>query len=59
VAFAKEYAKREAALGRDGEQLRGERDKAIRAAYRAGLPMATIAQLLEMSHQRVSQIVRS
>ena len=41
------------------EKLREERDKAIRAAYKDGLPMADIAQVLKMSHQRVSQIVRS
>jgi DNA-directed RNA polymerase specialized sigma subunit len=36
-----------------------ERDRAIRAAYKAGLPMAAIAKIMSMSHQRVSQIVRS
>jgi DNA-directed RNA polymerase specialized sigma subunit len=39
--------------------LRDERDEAIRQAYRDGLPMKAIAQVLGMSHQRVSQIVRS
>lgn len=34
-------------------------DQAIREAYMAGLPMAAIAEVLGMSHQRVSQIVRS
>jgi DNA-directed RNA polymerase specialized sigma subunit len=46
-------------LERQGEKLRAERDQAIRAAYREGLPMSDIAALLGMSHQRVSQIVRS
>ncbi|MGH9521222.1 MAG: sigma factor-like helix-turn-helix DNA-binding protein [Terriglobales bacterium] len=41
------------------ERLRAERDEAIRAAYKDGLPMAAIAQVMGMSHQRVSQIVRS
>jgi transposase-like protein len=41
------------------EELRAERDDAIRTAYRAGLPMTDIAHLLKMSHQRISQIVRS
>lgn len=59
AAFANDHAKRLAAWERAGEQLRSERDMAIRAAYRKGLPMVTIARLLEMSHQRVSQIVRS
>jgi DNA-directed RNA polymerase specialized sigma subunit len=36
-----------------------ERDQAIRSAYRMGLPMADIASVLEMSHQRISQIIRS
>jgi DNA-directed RNA polymerase specialized sigma subunit len=51
--------KREEALERAGEALRRERDEAIRAAYNDGLPMTAIAQVLRMSHQRVSQIVRS
>jgi DNA-directed RNA polymerase specialized sigma subunit len=42
-----------------GEELRADRDEAIRAAYKAGLPMVAIAEVLGMSHQRVSQIVRS
>jgi DNA-directed RNA polymerase specialized sigma24 family protein len=41
------------------ERLRAERDEAIRQAYKDGLPMADIAKVLNMSHQRVSQIVRS
>jgi DNA-directed RNA polymerase specialized sigma subunit len=32
---------------------------AIRRAYRDGLPMKAIAEIMGMSHQRVSQIVRS
>ena len=59
AAFARDYAKHEAALERSGERLRAERDKAIRAAYQGGLPMSAIAQVMELSHQRVSQIVRS
>ena len=42
-----------------GEELRDERDEAIRAAYKAGMPMAAIAEVLGMSHQRISQVVRS
>jgi DNA-directed RNA polymerase specialized sigma subunit len=42
-----------------GEELRSERDKAIVAAYRRGLPMSRIAAVMKISHQRVSQIVRS
>jgi DNA-directed RNA polymerase specialized sigma subunit len=59
AAFAKEHARRETDLEKAAEQLRDARDKAIREAYRDGLPMADIARVLEMSHQRVSQIVRS
>lgn len=50
--------RREAELDKAGEELRQERDEAIRAAYDDGLPMAAIAQIMDMSHQRVSQIVR-
>jgi transposase-like protein len=39
--------------------MRKDRDAAIRAAYKGGLPMTAIARILHMSHQRVSQIVRS
>jgi DNA-directed RNA polymerase specialized sigma subunit len=46
-------------LQRRAEKLRIARDQAIREAYREGLPMTDIATLLGMSHQRVSQIVRS
>lgn len=46
-------------MERAAEQLRAERDKAIRVAYKDGLTMADIARVLKMSHQRVSQIVRS
>lgn len=59
AAFAAEYARREADLEKAAERLREARDSAIREAYRNGLPMADIARVLDMSHQRVSQIVRS
>jgi DNA-directed RNA polymerase specialized sigma subunit len=39
--------------------MRKDRDAAIRAAYEDGLPMVAIARIVGMSHQRVSQIVRS
>ena len=51
--------RREAALEQASEDLRQERDEAIRTAYSAGLPMKAIAHVMGMSHQRVSQIVRS
>lgn len=59
MGIAKEHARRESELEEAGEELRADRDEAIRAAYKAGLPMAAIAEVLGMSHQRVSQIVRS
>jgi DNA-directed RNA polymerase specialized sigma subunit len=46
-------------LEQAAEDLRQERDEAIRLAYSNGLPMTVIAQIMGMSHQRVSQIVRS
>lgn len=51
--------RREASLEQAGDDLRQERDQAIRTAYSKGLPMKAIAQIMGMSHQRVSQIVRS
>lgn len=59
TAFAEEYARRDSELRRLGERLRGDRDQAIRKAYKDGLPMADIARILDRSHQRISQIVRS
>lgn len=59
TAFAEEYAQRQGELEQIADQQRAERDEAIKVAYRDGLPMQTIAQVMGMSHQRVSQIVRS
>lgn len=58
-AFAEDYRRRDSELGRLAERLREDRDRAIRQAYKGGLPMADIARILDMSHQRISQIVRS
>jgi DNA-directed RNA polymerase specialized sigma24 family protein len=58
-AFAENYRSRDSDLGRLAERLREDRDRAIRQAYKDGLPMADIARILDMSHQRISQIVRS
>jgi DNA-directed RNA polymerase specialized sigma subunit len=58
-AFAKTYRQRERELEAKAEKLREERDKAIRAAYRDEIPMKDIARVMKLSHQRVSQIVRS
>jgi DNA-directed RNA polymerase specialized sigma subunit len=59
AGFAEEHARREVELERAAETLRAERDRAIRDAYKDGLTMADIAAVMAMSHQRVSQIVRS
>lgn len=59
MAFAEDYERRQAELEQTAEQLREERDQAIRAAYKDGLPMEAIAKVVGLSFQRVSQIVRS
>jgi DNA-directed RNA polymerase specialized sigma subunit len=58
-AFATDYGRREQKIGRAVERLRTDRNKAIRKAYDNGMPMRDIAIVLEISHQRVSQIIRS
>jgi DNA-directed RNA polymerase specialized sigma subunit len=59
TAFAKDLGKREAELAKVGEGLRAERDLEIRTAHKDGLPEEAIARVLEISQQRVSQILRS
>lgn len=59
AAFAKKHGRRERELEEEAARIRRDRDEAIRAAYREDLTMAEIAKALKMSHQRVSQIVRS
>jgi DNA-directed RNA polymerase specialized sigma subunit len=59
VAFATEHARREAELAQAAEALRADRDEAIRKAHKDDLPMSDIADILSLTHQRVSQIVRS
>jgi DNA-directed RNA polymerase specialized sigma subunit len=58
-AFVEDYHRRDSELTRLAERLREDRDRVIRQAYKDGLPMADIARILDMSHQRISQIVRS
>jgi DNA-directed RNA polymerase specialized sigma subunit len=50
---------RERELDKAAETLRADRDRAIRRAYGDGMAMRDIAAVLEITHQRVSQIVRS
>jgi DNA-directed RNA polymerase specialized sigma subunit len=58
-AFAQDYERRDVALAKQQEALRAERDDEIRAAYKGDLPMEDIAEVLGLSYQRVSQIIRS
>ena len=58
-ALAADFARRERELEKAGERLRIDRDQAIRAAYGSGMAMRDIATVLGITHQRVSQIVRS
>ncbi len=59
VAFAETYRRGEEELIQAAEKLRTDRDEAIRTAYNEGMAMSDIATVLDLSHQRVSQIVRS
>jgi DNA-directed RNA polymerase specialized sigma subunit len=58
-AFATDYRAREAELDKQREELVAERDEAIREAYKGDLPMKAIGEVLDLSFQRVQQIVRS
>jgi len=46
-------------LKQKGDALRQKRDEAIRRAHSEGLPMTVIGEIIGISSQRVSQIVRS
>ena len=59
VAFGADRRRRQEDLDRATEKLRTDRDEAIRTAYNEGMAMSEIATVLNLSHQRVSQIVRS
>jgi DNA-directed RNA polymerase specialized sigma24 family protein len=59
VAFGADHRRRQEDLDRMTEKLRTDRDEAIRTAYNEGMAMSDIATVLDLSHQRVSQIVRS
>lgn len=56
-AFAEDYRTRKAELDGQLADLQAERDKAIRAAFVSGLTTREIASKLDISHQRVGQIV--
>jgi sugar-specific transcriptional regulator TrmB len=56
--FAKRYRPRAEKLERELDELRAERDRAIRTAAACGVPVVEIARALDLHHQRVSQILR-
>ena len=58
VAFAADDRRRLAELEGGLDELRAERDAAMLAAYRAGVPIVEIAEVFTISHQRVSALVR-
>lgn len=57
--FAAAYARREAELNRQREQLRLDRLAAIRKAYDADLPAAIIGEELGVSKQRILELLKS
>jgi hypothetical protein len=56
--FAVDYRRRLGKLESQLDQLRAERDALIRRVHKAGVPIVEIADVLGLSHQRVSKIVR-
>jgi hypothetical protein len=56
--FAVDYRRRLGGLESELDQLRGQRDAVIRRVHKAGVPIVEIADVLGLSHQRVSKIVR-
>lgn len=56
--FERAYRARLTDLDRALVELRAERDRAIRDAYRAGVLVGRISRVFRLSHQRVSRIVR-
>jgi uncharacterized coiled-coil DUF342 family protein len=58
AATARSLRRREDELERQLEDVREERDEAIRQASRDRVPMRAIARAFGLSHQRVHQIVQ-
>lgn len=57
LRFATEYLKEQARLERAQDRLRARRDNMVRQANRAGLSHDEIGEALQLSRQRVSQIL--
>ena len=55
--FARSYRPRAERVEAELDRLRAERDEQIRAAYRDGLPMIEIAEILGVSRQTVSHVL--
>jgi hypothetical protein len=55
--FAADYKRRAAALEREQDRLREERDDAIMRACERGVPQTTIADTLAISQQLVSKVI--
>jgi hypothetical protein len=59
AAFMADWRERRAAHETAGEALVGERDDAVREAYAAGVTQPEIAEILGVSQQLISRIVRA
>jgi DNA-directed RNA polymerase specialized sigma24 family protein len=55
--FARTYRPRVEKVEAELDGLRAERDRQIRQAYRDGLPMVEIAEILGVSRQTVSHVL--
>jgi 50S ribosomal subunit-associated GTPase HflX len=56
--FAGRYRPKAEKLERQLDELRAQRDEAIRAAAAARVPLVDIAAIVGLTHQRVSKIIR-
>jgi predicted DNA-binding protein YlxM (UPF0122 family) len=57
-AAVREYEREKSKLDRLSARNTAKRDKAVRRAHAAGLSMREIAKLANLSHQRVSQVIK-
>ncbi len=56
--FAADYRPQVEQMEAELDRLRAQRDDQIRAAYRDGLPMVEIAEILGVARQTVSHVLR-